>query len=120
MEPLQKTNDIMLSSAEKPEVIERLREEFTLIHCAGAGYKLLAVALGLCSVYLCSKGSTHRWDTCAPQALLEAQGGGVRQFVEDKPIPYDVEQKDATKNAGGIVAYRDKEFMERVMALLKE
>lgn len=112
--------DIVLSSTEDPETIEKLSKEFTVVHCAGAGYKILTVALGWCSVYACTKGSTYRWDVCAPHALLEAQGGGVREFLEDKPIRYNVDDKAAAQNSGGVVAYRDEKVLEKVLALLRK
>jgi len=98
--------------------LKKLSKEFSVVHCAGAGYKILTVALGLCSVYVCTKGSTYRWDVCAPHALLGAQGGGVREFREDTPIRYNVEDRVAAKNSGGVVAYRDEKVMEKVLTLL--
>ncbi|XP_003743854.1 inositol polyphosphate 1-phosphatase [Galendromus occidentalis] len=114
------TRDIVLSSTEDPETIKKLSEKFTVMHCAGAGYKILNVALGLCNVYVCSKTSTYRWDTCAPHALLEAQGGGVRQFLTDGPILYNVGDKAAARNAAGIVAYRDANVLQKVLTLLRQ
>ena len=118
IQPLPLSNCVVLSSTEDPERIKKLSEEFKVIHCAGAGYKILTVALGWCSVYVSTKGSTFRWDVCAPHALLDAQGGGVREFLEDKPILYNVEDKVAARNAGGVVAVRDEEVMLEVVALL--
>ncbi|XP_072775766.1 inositol polyphosphate 1-phosphatase isoform X2 [Taeniopygia guttata] len=44
---------------------------------AGAGYKLLCVALGLADAFVLSLPTTFAWDSCAPHAILRALGGGV-------------------------------------------
>jgi hypothetical protein len=41
----------------------KLGKHFNLIVAAGAGYKLLAVILGLVDGYVLSKDTTHFWDT---------------------------------------------------------
>ncbi|XP_063277055.1 inositol polyphosphate 1-phosphatase isoform X2 [Prinia subflava] len=44
---------------------------------AGAGYKLLCVALGLADAFVLSRATTFAWDSCGPHAILRALGGGV-------------------------------------------
>ncbi|XP_030822847.1 inositol polyphosphate 1-phosphatase [Camarhynchus parvulus] len=47
------------------------------LFAAGAGYKLLCVALGLADAFVLSQATTFAWDSCAPHAVLRALGGGV-------------------------------------------
>ncbi|XP_032939291.1 inositol polyphosphate 1-phosphatase isoform X2 [Catharus ustulatus] len=47
------------------------------LFAAGAGYKLLCVALGLADAFVLSQATTFAWDSCAPHAILRALGGGV-------------------------------------------
>ncbi|XP_033106261.1 inositol polyphosphate 1-phosphatase-like [Anneissia japonica] len=47
------------------------------VYASGAGYKMLCVIEGLIDGYILSKGSTFKWDTCAPHAILKALGGGI-------------------------------------------
>ena len=49
---------------------------------AGAGYKALCVIKHNVQVYLLTKGSTYKWDTCAPHAILRAQGGGLCDYKQ--------------------------------------
>lgn len=115
--PLPSFCGAVASSTESADIIETLTREFGVVHCAGAGYKMLTVALGWCDVYVCTKTSTYCWDICAPHALLEAQGGGVREFFRDKPIRY-VDDKKLARNSGGIIAYRNEATLNRVLDLL--
>uniref|UniRef100_A0A1B0ATQ1 Inositol polyphosphate 1-phosphatase n=1 Tax=Glossina palpalis gambiensis TaxID=67801 RepID=A0A1B0ATQ1_9MUSC len=58
---------------------------------AGAGHKALKVITGEVDVYVLSKGSTYKWDTCAPQAILRSLNGGIfdlsSSIEKGEPIP---------------------------------
>lgn len=117
---------IVLSSSESLDIKSKLSSSgFSLIEAAGAGYKLLTVILGLVDVYILSKGSTFKWDTCAPQAILESLNGGVMDYTEfvknesgiDFNVKYLTEESD-TCNRGGLVAYRNKEVLESLREIL--
>ncbi|KJE95240.1 inositol polyphosphate 1-phosphatase-PA [Capsaspora owczarzaki ATCC 30864] len=41
---------------------------------SGAGYKMLTVVEGVADAYFLSKGSTYKWDSCAPHAILRSLG----------------------------------------------
>ena len=104
---------ILLSRSEDPEIKARLSENgFTIIEAAGAGYKILSVAIGLVDAYILTKGSTYRWDTCGPQAILRSLGGGILDFENCKENPdlidLDVNYSNLElSNKGGLIAYRD-------------
>lgn len=111
----------MLSRFEDPNIKAKLfNNGFNLIEVTGAGYKILSVAIGLADAYILSKGSTYRWDTCGPQALLRSLGGGILDFtkfttnhemINDLELKYCDKETDYS-NRGGLVAYRDPETLD--------
>ncbi|KAG5836275.1 hypothetical protein ANANG_G00252870 [Anguilla anguilla] len=66
----------VLSSGEKQAVKDALGPLCGggLVYVSGAGYKILCVILGLADLYVLSEGSTFKWDSCAPHAILRALG----------------------------------------------
>ncbi|XP_066581792.1 inositol polyphosphate 1-phosphatase isoform X1 [Prorops nasuta] len=102
-----------------------LANNFTMVEASGAGYKILSVALGQADVYILSKGSTYRWDTCAPQSLLLSLGGGILDYQKfiTNPDSDDLNVKYLTSstnfsNSGGLIAYRNKEILEILKFIL--
>lgn len=129
---------MVLSSSEKQVVKEALTSlcgPDKLMYASGAGYKILCVIQGLADVYVLSEGSTFKWDSCAPHALLRALGGGVVDLAKclqsssgaqdhHTELTYhqpNTECKGADRwaNHGGLVAYRDCSQLRSVMAALK-
>lgn len=126
---------VVLSSSEKEAVKENLRRlcgPERLMYASGAGYKILCVILGLADAYVLSEGSTFKWDSCAPHALLRALGGGVVDLsrslepgraahVELAYHRPDSEGRGAERwaNRGGLVAYRDCAQLQRIVAALR-
>ncbi|XP_034535725.1 inositol polyphosphate 1-phosphatase [Notolabrus celidotus] len=117
---------VVLSSSEKQVVKEALTSLCSpdrLMYASGAGFKILCVIQGLADVYVLSEGSTFKWDSCAPHALLRALGGGVVDLnkslqssagVQDQQTELTYHQPNAERkgadrwaNHGGLVAYRD-------------
>ncbi|KAF7993175.1 hypothetical protein HCN44_006235 [Aphidius gifuensis] len=118
--PVNTNNVIVISRAEDPSIKAKLTNEgFRLIEVAGAGYKILSVAIGLADAYILSKKSTYRWDTCAPQAILSAQGGGIIDFslftteCANVELKYSGEESNYS-NKGGLIAYRDSAILDRL------
>ncbi len=129
---------VVLSSSEKAVVKEALTSlcgPDKLVYASGAGYKILCVIQGLADVYVLSEGSTFKWDSCAPHALLRALGGGVVDLAkclqsssetqdQQAELTYhqpNTECKGADRwaNHGGLVAYRDCSQLCRVTEALK-
>ncbi|XP_068449593.1 inositol polyphosphate 1-phosphatase [Clinocottus analis] len=129
----------VLSSSEKPVVKEALTAlcgADKLMYASGAGYKILCVIQGLADVYVLSEGSTFKWDSCAPHALLRALGGGVADLTkclrsgsgaQDPQIELTYHQpcaecKGAERwaNRGGLVAYRDRSQLLAAVGPLKD
>ena len=50
------------------QILAKKNHKFLILECipaGGAGHKILCVFLGLVDVYVTSKASTYKWDTCA-------------------------------------------------------
>ncbi|XP_077428901.1 inositol polyphosphate 1-phosphatase [Vanacampus margaritifer] len=126
---------VVLSSSEKQVVKDSLAslcEPEKLMYASGAGYKILCVIQGLADAYVLSEGSTFKWDSCAPHALLRALGGGVVDLTKSLKCsseakveltyhqPY-TEGKGADRwaNYGGLVAYGDCSQLSSIMGALR-
>jgi len=137
---------LVLSGSEDNDIQSRLGNDFSLTHACGAGYKMLCVIDGVVNGYVLTKGSTFKWDSCAPHAILRAVGGGVvnlnevlgamKQFAGDKTdvkIAYTIEECQVRyhvpdskglnpgqrwSNTGGIVAYQQVALLKRLLGML--
>lgn len=106
------------------------------MYASGAGYKILCVIQGLADAYILSEGSTYKWDSCAPHALLRALGGGVVDLAvslqqsdsgvqePSTELTYHLPRADQTgadrwANYGGLVAYRDCSQLRSIMGALR-
>ncbi|XP_010879712.1 inositol polyphosphate 1-phosphatase [Esox lucius] len=134
---------VVLSSSEKQAVKEALAPlcgPDRLMYASGAGYKILCVILGLADVYVLSEGSTFKWDSCGPHALLRALGGGMVDLKECLhstgsgdcegghrdlgELTYhqphtECPGADRWANLGGLVAYLDCQTLHTVIKELK-
>lgn len=129
---------VVLSSSEKQVVKEALTSlcgPDKLMYASGAGYKILCVIQGLADVYVLSEGSTFKWDSCAPHALLRALGGGVVDLTKclqsssgaqdhQAELTYhqphtECKGADRWANHGGLVAYRDCSQLCSIIGPLK-
>ncbi|CAH2071339.1 unnamed protein product, partial [Iphiclides podalirius] len=115
-------NVVLISGAEKPDIVEKLKNSgWEVTSVPGAGHKLLKVALGEAAAYVVSGSTTFRWDTCAPNAILNAKGGGLVAFSTHNSITYnDTEGLDAKEycNSEGIIAYGSKSTMLKILNVL--
>ncbi|KAH8383091.1 hypothetical protein KR009_006676 [Drosophila setifemur] len=121
----------IFSSSEQSEILQRFLDlGYEFAFSAGAGHKALKVITHEVAVYVLSKGSTFMWDTCAPQAILRALGGDILDYkasVEEQkavPIKYLSEDSDSDpewkRNAGGLIAVRNVNIVEELIAKLGE
>ncbi|XP_054641097.1 inositol polyphosphate 1-phosphatase [Dunckerocampus dactyliophorus] len=126
---------VVLSSSEKQAVKETLAllcGPEKLMYASGAGYKILCVIQGLADAYVLSEGSTFKWDSCAPHALLRALGGGVVDLTKSLECDSDVKVEltyhqpysegkgaDRWANYGGLVAYGDSSQLSIIIRALK-
>ncbi|XP_053595126.1 inositol polyphosphate 1-phosphatase-like [Microplitis demolitor] len=116
---------VVLSRYEDPNIKAKLSNcGFKLIEVAGAGYKILTVAIGQADAYILSKKSTYKWDTCGPHAILRSLGGGIIDFKKftvnnehgdtqnDFQLIYNEGDESKHSNIGGLIAYRNPETLE--------
>lgn len=52
-----------------------------VIKVGGAGYKVLQLLEGTAHAYVFASPGCKKWDTCAPEAVLEAQGGQLTDML---------------------------------------
>ncbi|XP_034487106.1 inositol polyphosphate 1-phosphatase [Drosophila innubila] len=123
----------IFSSSEDSKILQRFLDlKYELAFSAGAGHKALKVISNDANVYMLSKGSTFRWDTCAPQAILRALGGDVLDYAtsvaEQRAVPIKylapdanqmVSDSDWKRNANGLIAVRDFETLKELLPKLK-
>ncbi|KAH8250888.1 hypothetical protein KR038_009572 [Drosophila bunnanda] len=119
----------IFSSSEQSDILQRFLDlGYEFAFSAGAGHKALKVITHEVDVYLLSKGSTFKWDTCAPQAILRALGGEVLDYTASvaaqkaMPLTYLMEDSDPDRkrNAGGIIAVRNVDVVEELLAKLSD
>ncbi|KAF4533199.1 hypothetical protein B566_EDAN001741 [Ephemera danica] len=127
----EKKGVVLLSSSESQQLKKHLAHRYTVVEAAGAGYKQLCVALGLADVYILSRGSTFRWDCCAPHAVLNSLGGGIvsyKQFTSlpselhtstDMQIKYNKEGGSGWCNEEGIIAYASQENLKDLLPFIQ-
>lgn len=135
----KKTGRVVMSSTDDKELVSLLKKKYEVVFVAGAGYKLLAVCLGLADFYVLSKHSTYKWDVCAPHSLLLALGGGIVSFQEtvwstakdlhgqlpELQLSYNSTEKDCLGidrwlNKTGLIAYRDTNLLVELIEYIRD
>ncbi|XP_067617653.1 inositol polyphosphate 1-phosphatase [Eurosta solidaginis] len=118
----------IFSSSENGDILQRIMDlGYEFAFAAGAGHKAVKVITWEVDLYLLSKGSTFKWDTCAPQAILRSLGGDIFSYRESinecKPMPLsykeldnDLENKKCNKD--GLIAVRDVSLLEDLLKKL--
>lgn len=59
-----------------------------VLRVGGAGHKVMLLLEGKAHLYVFASPGCKKWDTCGPQAVLEA-AGGLLTDINGKEIPYD-------------------------------
>lgn len=108
------TKVAVVSSSENERCIKGLRDlGYHVLFSAGAGYKTLKVILGDADLFLLSKNTTYKWDTCGPHAILNAIDGGlfkIDDIIESNNIvEIDYSDERDNVNEGGLLALRREE-----------
>lgn len=104
----------VLSPSEDEKYIKALKDlGYGIVFSAGAGHKILKVITGDADLYLLSKNTTFKWDTCGPQAILNAIEGGlfkIEEIIESgQVIEVDYDDERPHRNEGGLLALRRDE-----------
>ena len=130
----------IFSSSERADLLQQMLDlGYEFAFSAGAGHKALKVITGEVDVYVLSKGSTFKWDTCAPHAILRSLNGDIIDFKnsikEGKTIPliYNVTNQASNEddetveldanndwkcNSYGLIAVRDLQLLDNLLEKL--
>lgn len=66
---------MLLSENENEDLKHCLSSRFHVITAKGAGFKLQMICEGLADVWICTSGTTFKWDTCAGHVMLKTNIG---------------------------------------------
>ena len=83
-------------------------EPTDVLKMGGAGNKVLQLIENNAHAYIFASPGTKKWDTCAPQAVLEALGGTLVD-VHGNTLQYDKNVKHPN-SAGTISAVKNIDF----------
>ncbi|KAF6216885.1 hypothetical protein GE061_001235, partial [Apolygus lucorum] len=89
-----------------------------VIRVGGAGYKVLLLLEGRAHAYVFPTPGMKRWDTCAPEAVLNAVGG-VLTDAHGMLYSYHKDIEDVVNKEGVLAAY-NVEYHKRCVDALKE
>lgn len=104
----------VVSASEDEKYIKALKDlGYTVVFSAGAGHKILKVITGDADLYLLSRNTTFKWDTCGPHAILNAIEGGlfkIEDIIESgQVVEIDYCDERDHVNEGGLLALRREE-----------
>lgn len=83
-------------------------EPHEVVRVGGAGNKIIQLIEGKASAYVFASPGCKKWDTCAPEAILQAVGGKLTD-VHGKPYRYEADVKHMN-SAGVLATLRNHEF----------
>lgn len=90
-----------------------------VLKVGGAGHKVLLVIEGRAHSYVFTSNGCKRWDTGAPEAVLESTGGRLTD-VYGNQIRYEHNEQNDYQNRTGIVASVDSEIHSKILAKIPE
>eukprot|EP00053_Salpingoeca_punica_P008872 m.79306 g.79306 ORF g.79306 m.79306 type:complete len:425 (-) comp14786_c0_seq2:526-1800(-) len=112
------------SKSESKSVLSRANDGIVLRATGGAGYKLLLVCDEIARGFFLTGGSTYKWDTCGPHAILMAMGGNLLDARSLSPVLYhqpDAHDDDGPEkwaNKGGLLAFVNGEAFVTMKVLI--
>ncbi|XP_045776717.1 3'(2'),5'-bisphosphate nucleotidase 1 isoform X2 [Maniola jurtina] len=72
-----------------------------ILRVGGAGYKVLQLLEGVASIYVFASPGCKKWDTCAPEAVLNAAGGKLTDILGNY---YKYGASETRPNKTGVLA----------------
>ncbi len=108
MQPVAKTADLRLlvsrsHKSKKTEAIKRALGITQVREQGSVGLKCALLAMGEADLYLHPSNRSSRWDSCAPQAVIEAAGGLLVDFAG---APYRYEGAEIVNGRGLVACHR--------------
>lgn len=90
-------------------------EPCQVLRVGGAGHKVLLVIEGTAHAYVFPSAGCKKWDTCAPEAVLRANGGILTDVLGNDLLYHrDVEHV----NGSGVLAAIDRSIHEKCLRLI--
>lgn len=110
----KKTKLAVVSPTEDEKYTKALKDlGYTIVFSAGVGHKIMKVICGDADLYLLSRNTSFKWDTCGPHAILNAIDGGlfkIDDIIESGTVvELDYCDERANTNDGGLLALRRDE-----------
>jgi 3'(2'), 5'-bisphosphate nucleotidase len=90
--------------SKKTEAIKKALGITSVREQGSVGLKCALLAMGEADLYLHPSSRSSRWDSCAPQAVLEAAGGILVDFAG---APYDYDGRQVGNQRGLVACHRD-------------
>ena len=108
MQPVAKTSDLRLlvsrsHKSKKTEAIKQALGITSVREQGSVGLKCALLAMGEAELYLHPSNRSSRWDSCAPQAVIEAAGGMLVDFAGH---PYGYEGAELVNGRGLVACHR--------------
>jgi 3'(2'), 5'-bisphosphate nucleotidase len=94
---------LVASASHRDAAIDQVKSALGIdneFNIGSVGLKISLISLAERDLYVNPSSHSKTWDTCAPEAILEAAGGRMTDLYGD-PLPYDVERMDRSR---GMVA----------------
>lgn len=109
MQPVKNSKDLKLvvSRSHKSKKTAAIRDALGITQVkeqGSVGLKCALLAMGEGDLYLHPSTMSSRWDSCAPQAVIEAAGGLLVGF---DGIPYEYAGREIVNNRGLIGCHRE-------------
>ena len=124
MQPVAKTEDLRLlvsrsHKSKKTEAMKRALGITQVREQGSVGLKCALLAMGEADLYLHPSDRSSRWDSCAPQAVIEAAGGMLVDFAGQK---YGYEGREIVNSRGLVACARETWPMvgETIVRIAKE
>ncbi|KAK4336799.1 hypothetical protein RND71_043578 [Anisodus tanguticus] len=105
-----KNNNFIIASSKShrnkqlDKALESLKPS-QIINAGGAGYKSLLVLEGQADTYLYPSPGCKKWDTCAPEAIINSVGGKLTNIMGES---YDYKKDVMYNNSTGVLACRSE------------
>lgn len=94
---------LLVSRSHKSKKTEKIKQALGITQVkeqGSVGLKCALIAMGEADLYLHPSNRSNRWDSCAPQAVIEAAGGQLTDFAGQ---PYEYAGREIV-NGRGLVA----------------
>lgn len=88
-----------------------------IIRVGGAGYKVLQLLEGKANAYIFASAGCKKWDTCAPEAILEASNGVLTDI---SGVHYSYNADVEHMNKSGVLATCNRELHQQIIAQIPD